>query len=373
MVGVSTRIEMGDELHPFERETTLKSLKGIEFAKRLERLGAERRSAVIKLRAEQLRYCSAAQNIWLARDLDNGEGELYDGFGTYACCGLAYCPFCGRNKHRRTARRLSNQLDSSELPNNKLWYSVTLTAPIARDQPLLTCIRVFQTAWLLLRKRKWWIETALAGIKSIEWTVSTSAGGNNVHIHAVLLCNRNLERDTLQSTWTEVIDKAWQREKVTLTFPTRSNLANVNIRRIPGGRATSTINPQSLRDEIEKLIAYQTKGSKWGGLADSDIISMVEMERLPRLIDSFGELRTAPGSTLDNKYINGGGRHNNLEKQQRERPSRKPTLCQRAISLPPLQWQTLLAEAVAREREYRRRVLIERYPYATFCDLSDLS
>jgi hypothetical protein len=176
---------LGDELHPLERKVALKSLNGIEFAKRLGRLGKGRGSAVIQLRAEQLRHCSAAQNIWLARDLDDGGGELYNGFGTYACCGLAFCPFCGPKKHRRTARRLLNQIDSFELSNKKLWYSITLTAPTMPDQPLLTCISVFQTAWLLLRKRKWWIETALAGIKSIEWTVSTSAGGNNVHIHAI--------------------------------------------------------------------------------------------------------------------------------------------------------------------------------------------
>jgi hypothetical protein len=286
------------------------------------------------------------------------------------------------------------------------WRFITLTSPTVRGASLLEGMKVYQRAWSLLRKRQWWRSYVRGGVKGVEWTEGETGDGYHVHMH-LLVCGRWIERERLRDEWTECISEAWRECGHELQFNTRTNAAIVDVRLVRNKRGHNTRATVSLEHALQEVCKYVCKGEAWDSVPDTHLVEVAEVERWPRLFELFGATRDAARMSdeqrrsaefrereaarlaawiesdprgrekpsLDTQYISDGQTVRDGPTLQAVKVTRErgPTLRALSVSLDRSTWLVMLSIRVADARAYRRAMLIESYPCATFVTLNGVA
>jgi len=353
-----------------------RSRRGVEVADRLAVAALACGSKLALGVADMMRECSSPANVWTAQDLHNGDGELFDGVGTYSSCGARLCPSCSAALRRRARRRARVALDSCPLLTGEHARLVTLTMPTVADASLLETMHAIERAWSLLRKRKFWRESVRAGIKGVEFTVTSL--GYNTHIH-ILAVSRWIAHAGLRSEWTHCVRVAWRERGREIAFNTPSGEAIVDVRlvRAKAGASHASITQESALQEVLK---YVCKPDAWLNVPESHLVEVAEVERFPRLFEVFGAMRASheterasdADTSLDTPSISDGGQLmiSFPESSPSVARARPPSLRSLVLTCDRPAWLKTLAHHFANRRAYRRGALCARYPYAIFQTLA---
>jgi hypothetical protein len=341
---------------------------GLTMASRLRRAGMAVGSNAAQHRAFLMEQCAAAENIWVAQNLDadNPETqstELYDGVGVLAGCGSRLCPSCCADLRRRARARARAGLHEAGLAAFEARRFVTLTAPTAQGASVLESIGFINGAFRRLSKKSFWRDRVRGAIKGVEFTVG--ALGYHAHIHLIAV-SKFIERDATAESesakW-----RATRKEKATArglaileSLPSLGNLKSVwescllaeakargwavvtteaeaasvaggvwldwraageggvvvDVRSIRSkrGNETETI---SQRDALNEVLKYATKGADWLKLPNSELVEVATVKRWSRMFEVLGdckaETQTETGNVesaeahalLDTPYLSG--------------------------------------------------------------------
>jgi hypothetical protein len=349
--------------------------RGIAIADRLALAAVARDSKIALGVSDVMRECSSPANIWTARDLHNADGELFDGVGIFASCGVRLCPSCSAALRRRARRRARVALASCAMRSGEHARLVTLTMPTVEGASLIETIEAVHRAWSLLRKRKFWRANVRAGIKGVEFTVTAS--GYHTHIH-ILAVSRWIAHAALRSEWSHCLRSAWRAKGHEISFNTHHGEAVVDVRLVKGERrASSSGMIVSLEGALQEVCKYITKSESWDALPDAHLVEVAEVKRWPRLFEVFGAMRSqdercAVVTSLDTQIISDGAQLGFSFDSSPASPSRArpPTLRDMMSTLERRTWLSILSLRFADRRAYRRSVLCVRYPYAVFSDLN---
>jgi hypothetical protein len=363
--------------------------------------------------------CTCHKNIWLGQDLHNKDGELFDGKGTLAACSNRLCTFCAadiRRRARRQAREAVSRIKANiveiELAmRNKLekmgkecrtekreeiekrlkrkyldlrWRFVTLTAPKVSGRSLLEIIGVYNRAFGLLRRRDFFESWVAGGIKGVEFTVGEEieilgvdkdTDPYHVHIHLMIYAEW-LPWEQLQKEWTECITKAWEKvgHKLEINTPSGNVLTRISLV-VPKARKGR----QGVMSEdaaVEEVVKYITKSDSWLKIPEKHLVECATVKRWPRMFELFGcarekkekqeKVEKESATILDTPNLKNAGNLNVAEKKKK--PRVKPML--EWLNYMPFEiWAERVSRKLDKRREYRKRMLEERYPVAKFMTL----
>lgn len=253
--------------------------------------------ATLALLAHRIDACNDESNHWLATDLHNDDGELYDGGGKFWSCGSKLCPSCLAKQARRNRAHLRESISKQKLAVGENLHFVTFTMPNP-SLDLLTTRAIINRAWTLLRKRTYWKRLVQGGCKSEEFTVTPK--GFHYHLHSILR-SRFISYAKLKSEWTECLTKAaLEVADHVMTYATADKLAMVNVQRVKSADAA-----------IKEVAKYITKATSWSKLESATLLDLARIRRFPRMFELFGtfarnetSLRSRASlevSTLDSK------------------------------------------------------------------------
>jgi hypothetical protein len=324
---------------------------GLTMAARLRRAGMAVSSAAAQHRAFLMEQCAAAENIWVAQNLDaenseSGLTELFDGVGVLAGCGSRLCPSCCADLRRRSRARARAGLQEAGLAAFEARRFITLTTPTAQSASVLESISFINGAFRRLSKKSFWRDRVRGAIKGVEFTVGSL--GYHAHIHLIAI-SKFIERDAaaetesvkwraarkakasarglrvleslpslgnLQAVWescllAEAKSRGW--------VVARSNAAaeaaaaaggvwldwrrvegvQVDVRSIrsKGGGNDETI---SQRDALNEVLKYATKGSDWLKLPDQELVEVATVKRWSRMFELLGDCKpSTSGATVN--------------------------------------------------------------------------
>jgi plasmid rolling circle replication initiator protein Rep len=280
-----------------------RSETGLKLASRLESIVPIENSPRAALNVKKLKLCADPKNIYFAADLHNREtGECFDGVGQLWACRLPYCPNCNARAAGRHRARVREALTQIKPRVGLKWQFVTLTAPSV-NVPLFDSIATFLRAWNLFRKRKFWVKSAWAGWKGVEFTVNSGSGLNHVHIHALALA-KFLRADDVRRVWSDCIAAACWEKDVFLRFKTSHGGAVVHIDEIKSKRGSA------MEKAILEVAKYVCKPDAWLSVSPSDLLAVTQCERFPRLFESFGKAYALGAKHhLDTKHLTDGENH----------------------------------------------------------------
>ncbi len=349
--------------------------RGVEIAGRLTSAAVACGSSVALGISDLMRECASPANVWTARDLHNADGELFDGVGTFASCGVRLCPSCSASLRRRARRRARVALGSCALRSGEHARFITLTMPTVADASLLETIHIIHRAWSLMRKRKFWKANVRGGVKGVEFTVTPN--GYHTHVH-ILAISKWIEYAGLRSEWSHCLRSAWRASGREIAFNTSHGEAVVDVRLVKAKmRASASRVIVSLESALQEVCKYITKSESWDALPDAHLVEIAEVERWPRLFEVFGEMRAKDEkprvavTSLDTQNISDGGQLLFSFESSPAMPSRArpPTLRGLMRTLDRQTWLIILSLRFTDRRAYRRSVLCGLYPYAVFMSL----
>jgi Replication protein len=367
--------------------------------------------------------CSCKKNVWFGKDLHNKDGELFDGKGTLTGCGNRLCAFCAadiRRRARMQARKavsrikanaieielrmrkklrkiaLASRLEKRKEIEKRLqkeyldlrWRFVTLTAPKVAGKTLLEIIGVYNRAFELLRKRDFFDSWVAGGIKGVEFTVGeeievlgvdTETDPYHVHIHLMIYAEW-LPWKQLQEEWTACIAKAWKEVGHELEIKTPSGNVLTRISLVVPKARKGKKGIMSEEAAIEEVVKYVTKTDSWMKIPEKHLVECATVKRWPRMFEVFGcardkkekkEVVEESATILDTPNINSGEgeKGENLnDAEPKKKPRAKPML--EWLEYMPFEiWMDKVDKKLERRREYRKRMLEERYPGARFMTL----
>ena len=229
--------------------------------------------AELAILAHRIDACNDEANHWLAEDLHNDDGELYDGGGKFWSCGSKLCPSCLAKQARRNRRRAREAVSKQKCGPGEYLHFVTFTMPTP-ETSLLETRSIMNRAWSLLRKRSYFKRLVAGGIKSEEFTVNRK--GFHYHQHQ-LIKSGYISFAKLKSEWTECLQRAHAEANVPITFATSDKLAVVNVQRV-----------KSAESAINELCKYITKSDSWSKIRSEDLLDIARIRRFPRMFEMYG-------------------------------------------------------------------------------------
>jgi hypothetical protein len=170
--------------------------------------------------ADILREAARNENLYVGKNLNRKTGELFDGLGALYLSGSRLDPFYRAFERTRTRKKVLRAINQVRRGNGESWRFITLTIPCLVGVDLATVIQFVQSAWQLLRKRKWWKAVVKAGIKSVEFTLGDeeklereqrewdpNLDGYHVHLHLLVL-SKWIDWPKLGDEWTICLKNA---------------------------------------------------------------------------------------------------------------------------------------------------------------------
>jgi len=370
--------------------------------------------------------CGSKENIWLGRDLHNEDGELFETSGTLRTCNKRFCPYCAaslRRKSRKRARsgvkrvnenraavekelreRMKEIANRSEDRKKKeleirlakkyldlRWRSLTLTAPTVIGRTLVETIDIFNEAFELLMKRSFWISFVAGGIKGVEFTLGdkpllwvVDKDGYHVHIH-VLVFAEWLVWEKLREEWTYCITEAWARHGHELKINTPSGQTMVRISLVVARKKKGASNVMTEEEAIQEVIKYVTKSDSWLKVPDDHLVECVNVKKWNRMFELFGVAREkkvfavkeegGEGSStiLDNTNLKADeigveqeAETGNVKAEKSKFKIKSVPVLDWPEDMPHEEWLEKAQKKWDKDREFRKRMLADRYPAASF-------
>lgn len=223
---------------------------------------------------DRITLCNSIENEWNAEDAINFQtGELYNAYGQYWNCNSKLCPTCTAQSSRRARKLLIQRIQLLERKRGDRISFPTLTIKNP-NLPLIQTRQLFNRAWQLLRKRKFWCDTIIGGFKSEEFTLTAS--GYHYHIH-LLIQSRFILFNEFRRIWTECVEKAFNEHGLELHVNTIDKLLIVRFEKIN--------DIQSIPNELCK---YITKTDSWSKIKTDDLKELALVRRWHRTREFFG-------------------------------------------------------------------------------------
>jgi len=203
-----------------------------------------------------------------------------------------------------------------------------------------------------------------AGCKGGEFTLTEDC--YHFHFH-LLIFSKWIGKEAAAIAWTECLSRAYQ-EKVgrDVELKTISGLCVVDVRAVKSRVAglMSTPSAVSLQFAIQEVLKYLTKADSWLKVSDVELVKLAEIPRWPRLFEIFGNYcrrarKSLTPTSLDTSALSDA-----------KTAGKIPSGYRQNLENPPFEeWKNLFLKRVAGIRDFRRRFLAEKFPYATFWDL----
>lgn len=380
--------------------------------------------------AHLIKQCACKENVWMGVDLHNEDGELYEATGVLAGCSSRLCPYCSgdmRKRSRKKAREAikwieNNKVDiewemrqtleemskvvgkkrreeiEKRLRKPKLdlrWRFITLTAPTVVGKTLVETIEVYNKAFARLMKRDFWACWVAGGVKGSEYTLGEDEAswkpdesGYHVHMHLMIFAEW-VPWEELQEEWTECITKAWADVGHKLEINTTSGkvLTRISLVVPKAKKGSKTVISQEAA--IQEVVKYITKSDTWLKVPDEHLFECATLKRWPRMFELFGVARESnrkevvkqeavveeQQTILDTPSLSeakselesadtGGLNHGEIKTKTRELP-----MLDWLDFMPFSEWVVKVGIKLNKRREFRKKMLAEKYFSASFMTL----
>jgi hypothetical protein len=377
--------------------------KGESVAEVLRAAAALAGDAVALGLAARIAECSSKYNHFLADDLNNSDGECFNGFGNLYGCGSKLCHSCidkAAKLNRKKAREAIEQtrlLRREYLPFGAKDYVieqerhrfVTLTMP----KVSLSCtesIKLLSHAWDLFRKLDFTKNYFGGYVKSIEFTVR-SDDSYHAHIHLLAICFYLPEKQ-LKRLWRRCLQTAFAASGLDWRCETKDNSPVVNIKLV-----------DSIENALNEVCKYVTKSESWEKIPSAHLLEVASVKRWGRMFELAGRLKAsaklikakkevikqiqverkndgADLNYLDTKYLTDG--ENSAEVSEPSGVSGQNMEVKPEIKVKSENWREIIrakgleiyVRILKRQVEVMQRVrrmqLVEKFPLATFKDLA---
>lgn len=370
--------------------------------------------------AARMAACSSKSNHFLANDLNNADGECFDGFGNLYGCGSKLCHSCVDKAAKLNRKKAREAITNTKLlrreflpPGAKKYIVederyrfVTLTMPKVSVSCTKT-IKVLSYAWELFRKLDF-TKTYFGGyVKSIEFTVRSDES-YHAHIH-LLAISFFLPEKTIKRLWRRCVQKSFVEAGLDWREATKNlkddEKLNVNLklvhseRKVVKGKIVNEISHKMLNE----ICKYVTKSESWEKIPASHLLEIANVKRWSRMFELAGRLKDTARSIkaekesakespaeqeqnnavlnyLDTKYFTDGeavaeNSENSCDSAQNP-PAESEKKIKREnwreiIRVKGLKmYKQILDQQVKAMQRVRRRQLREKFPLATFVDLT---
>lgn len=364
---------------------------GLESASALHRAFLAEKTSDKTLSALQARLitCSDRENHFVAEDLHNAEtGELHAGNGTLWACGLRLCTSCSSKISAKARKELKFALLNQKLLCGENYLFITTTMPNC-GLSFIATRELFYRAIELLQKRDYIKDRIRGYSKNEEFTLTES--GFHYHGH-FLAISRFLSFDKFRAIWTECVEKAFREKNVPFEVNTKDGYLIVKVERLSSSK-------QSLDKAIQEVSKYVTKSDSWEKLEGATLLEIASLRRFPRMFELHGCFRTQrefnkfqntflfylilqliieqmqrqiecgyPVTIVHTKEISHGEQNFLIENKPENVPKNDRSLSWRDyVEVFGLEsYLEHLAEQAERTREWRKRALRLKYPYADF-------
>jgi hypothetical protein len=269
---------------------------------------------------------------------------------------------------RRRARKQTRAALARVSPvGNERWRLLGLTGPTPVGIGLKLTKKLYNVAWSLMRKGRWWKEESKirAGIKGEEFTLgdercdehrrlkkhkkskecrgceacnsfewSFERDGYHVHFHVLVLSEWVVWED-LGREWTACLKRAAKKLGILLEINTSHGRAVVDVRLVTN-RKTKARGAIHIDDAIEEVCKYITKPESWLKIPAEQLCEVARELRGRRMIEPLGELSQRKGSERGRRRKTPAERAAEAEVARRAELERAAVVRAEALSL--LEW-----------------------------------
>ncbi len=327
--------------------------------------------------AERIERCASPQNVFVADDLHNADGEAYSANGNLWACSSLLCQNCVGKLARNNRKTIRHVVKNEKLFVGENWYFITPTMPnlLLKGHSLDFITLVFQKAFEVFThrnndvKKQTQYQKLIRGMfKNAEFTY-TENEVFNFHAHLLAIAKSKIQRDNfslIRSLWTKALEKAFEFYGLNFELNTSDNLAVVNVQKV---------NFANREKAIAELCKYVTKSDSWAKIPLEEIEKIIERPRRVRMFEALGVCReSAKKMREDLIKARAEIRSNTIDKTYLDTKQVIPrnTLKRRESWRERIKHQTLdeykkeLSIEVLDAQEWRRQQLLRMYPCATF-------
>jgi hypothetical protein len=327
--------------------------------------------------AERLERCASPQNVFVADDLHNSDGEAYSANGNLWACSSLLCQNCIGKLARNNRKTIRHVVKNEKLFVGENWYFLTPTMPNLhlKGHSLEFITLVFQKAFEVfthrnndLKKQTQYQKLIRGMFKNAEFTY-TENEVFHFHAHLLAIAKSKIQRDNfslIRSLWTKALERAFEFYGLPFELNTSDNLAVVNVQKVNFANREKT---------IQELCKYVTKSDSWANIPLEEIEKIIERPRRVRMFEALGVCRESAKKMRDDltkaraeirSNITGETYLDTKEVIPRNTLKRRESWRERVKHQTLDEYKKDLDREVLDAQEWRRRQLLRMYPCATF-------
>jgi hypothetical protein len=245
---------------------------------------------------KRMKHCSSRENHYLAKDLHNeSTGEVHDGFGILSPCSSKLCHSCVAYYAKRNHKTAAAAMNEIVLINRKYKdYTkkkkpikeqmerlrfVTLTMPAIRKSCFAT-LRIILDAWERFRKTDFFKNYVSGFARDAEFTTRKD-GTYHAHIH-LIVASVFLPDDEFKAQWTNCVEKAFHKAGLEFEAATKSGYCVVNFELV-----------RDVESATRELCKYITKSDSWSEVPQAHLLEMASVARWPKMFALGGTFAVA--------------------------------------------------------------------------------
>jgi hypothetical protein len=327
--------------------------------------------------AERIERCASPQNVFVADDLHNADGEAYSANGNLWACSSLLCQNCIGKLARNNRKTIRHVVKNEKLFVGENWYFITPTMPnlLLKGHSLEFITIVFQKAFEVFThrnndvKKQTQYQKLIRGMfKNAEFTY-TDNEVFNFHAHLLAIAKSKIQRDNfslIRSLWTNALEKAFEFYSIPFELNTSDNLAVVNVQKVNFANREKT---------IAELCKYVTKSDSWANIPLEEIEKIIDRPRRVRMFEALGVCRESAKKMRDDLIKARAEIRSNIDQDtylDTKELTPRNTLKRRESWRERIKQQTLneykkeLDTEVSDAQEWRRQQLLRAFPCAKF-------
>jgi hypothetical protein len=328
--------------------------------------------------AERIERCASPQNVFVADDLHNADGEAYSANGNLWACSSLLCQNCIGKLARNNRKTIRHVLKNEKLFIGENWFSVTPTMPnlLLKGHSLDFITLVFQKAFEVFThrnndvKKQTQYQKLIRGMfKNAEFTY-TENKVFHFHAHLVVIAKTKKMQDDnfslIRSLWTKALEKAFEFYGLPFELNTSDNLAVVNVQKVNFANREKT---------IAELCKYVTKSDSWANIPLEEIEKIIDRPRRVRMFEALGVCRESAKKMRDDlikaraeirSNIDGDTYLDTKELIPRNTLKRRESWRERIKHQTLNEYKKELDTEVLDAQEWRRQQLLRAFPCAKF-------
>jgi len=281
--------------------------------------------------AERIERCANPNNVFVADDFHNADGESYQANGSLWACNSILCQNCAGRLSRDNRKTIRYVMDNEKLLTGEDWFSITPTMPDALlhgyslDFIRLIYQKAFETFTHCnkdVKKHTPYQKLIRGMFKNCEFTCKETC---IFHFHSHLLTiakSKKIQNDDfyqIRYLWTKALRKAFEFYDVDFVCRTsdkKFHAALFMLRHLPKSKAylipallkcvnararflglvnvnVEKVNFSNREKTIQELSKYVTKSDSWENIPLEEIEKIVERPRRARMFEALGACRDA--------------------------------------------------------------------------------